>query len=163
MRNLLALGLCMSMSFAGGFALGEDDTPESTDPESDFRTCPNPYAICEIYHSGSKFTAGCEGPQCFKMNYGEEMRIIAAEHQGLFPTLWHVWTRDPIDTDWFLYKCDVERKNEKHVKVHVPEIRFCGFHIQSMSPTGQLRSHYQHIASNPESDRLCWAECTLEE
>ncbi|WP_185244765.1 hypothetical protein [Citrifermentans bremense] len=121
-----------------------------------FAACPDPQLVCQIYHPGSTMTGYCAYADCFDMSYGEEVRLVAGDDEGLFPRRWKMWNKHAADiTQWGDFPCNIEPNGSK-TKIWIPEgDTKCSVKLNSSNSS----IFYEHFAANPLSGCLGWVEC----
>jgi hypothetical protein len=114
-------------------------------------------ALCRLYHGvESRATRWCTYDTCFEMNYGDEIRVVAADERGDFPRTWFTWSEERLThLPGTPYPCDLTREGKTKTRVEIPEP---GFRCTAALSTGEDLYH-EHFASNPTSGCLAWIEC----
>jgi len=123
-----------------------------------------PYEACPLapadlaaaactYHPGSAVNAYCPGGECFKMNYGGEARLVAADELGVFPKTFFAW-HEGATTPVGLNACLVRERGNK-TRIDIPaELSRCVLRL-----TTAQHLYYWHFVSNPSNGCMGWAEC----
>lgn len=138
------------------------DDPTSSNPvavaangevlPTSYGPCPDPVLYCSAVHPGSEASAYCAFDACFEMTVSDELRMVAADEQGLFPRTFFVWTDRPLTAA----DC-VLTKSGKKIRVELPAgATRCRADLSS----GEY-VYFEHFASNPTSGCLGWLECRL--
>ena len=148
-RILLGLGVAAWCSFVIGVSPASGQCP--TDPQP---TCE--YFAYVIGYEAIAWGNYCIGPQCFDMNYGAEMRIVAVDDEGLFPKTWHVWTGGEVFNTPGGIACEEIRPTGNHDKIVIPEGLHCSFFLQTDN-----HLYLELLVSYPETGCLGWLECEL--
>ena len=118
--------------------------------------CPaDEVAFCAAFHLGSEPIAWCTYEGCFEMTAAEEVRVVAADEQGLFPRTFFVWTDHSL-APTALEGCVLTKKGHK-TRVDLPD----GGTRCAASLTTSEYVYFEHFASNPASGCLGWIECRV--
>lgn len=157
--------LLMTVAFSaiGANAVGPHTTAVQAFQDATYGDCgfstSDLTAACRFYHPSSVGlvgTAYCLGEDCFDMNYGDHIRVVAGDDSGAFPDKWFAWPDEaPLDNTYPGIPCLLDQnKNTTKTQITFPGTYRCKAE-QRIAPF----LYHEHFASNPMTRCLGWLEC----
>jgi hypothetical protein len=112
--------------------------------------------VCQLFEGPSATaTAYCMYGECFEMNYGELVRVVAADERGEYPRTWFAWGDATLEGIGAPGCVLTQERKKTRVEIPADDIR-----CKARATVG-TNTYHEHFASDPTKQCLGWLECKV--